>query len=128
MADLAAAPQPIRKRILVVDDDEGQLQAVGRALSKAGYEVFLAATGAAALLVARELRVDAAIVDLFLPDAGGLGVARALRETLAVVPVVFMTGLAIASAREALAPAPVLFKPFTRRKLLAAVSRAAGRR
>jgi len=123
----AKSPQPAPKRILIVEDDQAQGQAMSRALVKAGYQVFLAASGAAALLVARELRVDAVVIDLFLPDAGGLGVARAIRETLAAVPVVFVTGLAIAAVRHALAPAPVLFKPFRVRALLTAVSRATGR-
>ena len=127
MTNPIRAPSSDRKRILVVEDDDGQRAALAAALTRAGYEVFLAATGAAALLVARELKLDAAVVDLFLPDAGGLGLARALRETMAAVPVIFMTGLAIAAVRDALAPAPVLFKPFSRKHLLTAVARAAGR-
>ena len=60
-------------------------------------------------------------VDLFLPDAGGLGVAREVRreERLQEVPVLFISGLSSPAVRDALAPAPVLFKPFTFRQLLA---------
>jgi DNA-binding response OmpR family regulator len=119
----AATPRLAHRRILVVEDDDGLREAMGRALSQAGFEVVLAATGAAALLVGRELHLDAAIIDVFLPDAGGLGVARGLQETLASVPILFVTGLAIAAVRELLAPAPVLFKPFSKRKLLTALRR-----
>jgi CheY-like chemotaxis protein len=63
-------------------------------------------------------RPDAAVIDVFLPDAGGLGVARALRRELADVPVLFVTGLSLPSVRERLAPSPVLMKPFTGQQLL----------
>jgi DNA-binding response OmpR family regulator len=116
---------PLHKRVLVVEDDEALREAMTRALRKAGFDVILAATGAAALMVGRELHLDAAIIDVFLPDAGGLGVARALRETLDAVPIIFVTGLAVAAVREALAPAPVLFKPFSKKKLLSTLRRIA---
>ena len=113
-------------RVLVVEDDDELRLSVTRALAKAGYEVVLAGTGAAALAAAAAGAFDAAIVDVFLPDAGGLGVARALRELAAALPVLFVTGLAVPSVRAALAPAPVLFKPFSKRQLLASVRRLAG--
>jgi two-component system, OmpR family, response regulator len=118
-------PRPAPKCVLVVEDDDGSRAAMARTLMKAGFQVVIAATGAAALLAGRELRLDAAIIDVFLPDAGGLGIARGLREALGAVPVLFVTGLAIPAVRKALAPAPVLFKPFTRKKLLTALRRIA---
>ncbi len=97
-----------------------------RALSRAGFEVVLAPTGADAVALGREARPDAAVIDLFLPDAGGLGVAHALRAQLDAVPVLFVTGLALSAVRDALAPAPVLFKPFTRKQLLSGLRRIVG--
>ena len=120
------AAQPRTKRVLLVEDDEAQRAAMSRALAKAGFEVIAAADGARAVDAARALRPDAVVVDVFLPDAGGLGVARALRAVLSAVPILFVTGLAIAGVREALAPAPVLFKPFSRKQLLSSVRRIAG--
>jgi len=120
------AAQPRTKRVLLVEDDEAQRAAMSRALAKAGFEVIAAADGARAVDAARALRPDAVVVDVFLPDAGGLGVARALRAELSAVPILFVTGLAIAGVREALAPAPVLFKPFSRKQLLSSVRRIAG--
>lgn len=52
--------------------------------------------------------------------------ARALREDLDGVPILFVTGLSLPSVRDALAPAPVLFKPFTRRQLLTSLRAIAG--
>ena len=122
--ELAAAHRA--PRVLLVEDDEELRLSVTRALEKAGYEVVLAETGAAAVAAAGEGAIDAAIVDVFLPDSGGLGVARELRGLPGSVPILFVTGLAVPSVRAALAPAPVLFKPFSKRQLLASVRRLAG--
>jgi CheY-like chemotaxis protein len=125
MRDDDVSEPSLRRRVLVVEDDDALRSSVARVLSRAGFEVTAAATGAAAVAVARGLLPDAAVIDVFLPDAGGLGVARALREACGPTPILFVTGLALAAVREALAPAPVLFKPFTRRQLLASLRRIA---
>ncbi len=119
------AAQSRPKRVLLVEDDEALRDAMARALAKAGFEVVSAGTGADAVIAGSEARPDAAIIDVFLPDAGGLGVARGLRA-LAPVPVLFVTGLAVPAVREALAPAPVLFKPFSRKQLLTSLRRLVG--
>ncbi len=125
MTDGGAVARSRAKRVLLVEDDDALRRAMTRALAKAGFEVVPAATGAAAVAAGREVEPDAAVIDVFLPDAGGLGVARGLRE-VAHVPVLFVTGLALAAVRDALAPAPVLSKPFSRKQLLAGVRRIAG--
>lgn len=107
--------------MLVVEDDGPLREAMTRTLTRAGFEVLATGSGAEALRAGAGGRPDAAVIDVFLPDAGGLGVARGLRRDLCGVPVVFVTGLGLAAVREALAPAPVLFKPFTRRQLLASL-------
>ncbi len=121
----AGEAEPRTKRVLLVEDDEALREAMARALARAGYEVVATGTGSAAVAAAVEARPDAAVIDVFLPDAGGLGVARGLRERTAV-PVLFVTGLAVPAVREALAPAPVLFKPFSREQLVSGVRRLAG--
>lgn len=110
-----------RKRVLVVDDDEPLREAMTRTLTRAGYQVVGAGSGADAVEAWRATRPDVAVIDVFLRDAGGLGVARALRRELADLPVLFVTGLSLPALRQALAPSPVLFKPFTRRQLVASL-------
>jgi DNA-binding response OmpR family regulator len=107
-------------RVLVVEDDDSLRAAMVRCLTKEGYLVTPAATGADAVEVARALRPDAVVIDVLLPDAGGLGIALELRRErdLESLPVLFTTALSLPSVREALSPAPVLFKPFTRRQLV----------
>jgi two-component system OmpR family response regulator len=110
-------------RLLVVEDDDELRAAMVRCLTRAGFLVTAAATGADAVEAAREIAPDAVVMDVLLPDAGGLGVARKMRRerTLESVPVLFMTALSLPTMREALSPAPVLFKPFTQRQLLSCV-------
>ena len=111
---------PFSTRVLLVEDDEALREALTHTLTRAGFAVLASRSGADALGVARAERPDAAVIDLLLPDSGGLGVARELRRERALesIPVLFITGLSLPSVRTALAPTPVLFKPFTRRQLL----------
>jgi len=108
-------------RVLVVDDDDAQREVMARTLRRAGYAVTAARSGTEAVEAGRTSRPEVAVIDVFLGDAGGLGLAHALRRDLAGVRVLFVTGLALPSVRQALAPAPVLFKPFRRRDLLASL-------
>lgn len=112
-----------RGSVLLVEDDPSLREAMTRALTRAGYEVHPAASGAEALEVAPSAAPSAAILDVFLPDAGGLGVARELRrrKELERVPLLFTTALALPVVRRALWPVPVLFKPFTVQQLLEAL-------
>jgi two-component system OmpR family response regulator len=107
--------------VLVVDDDDGQRAAMATTLRRAGYDVTTACSGAAAVELGRAGPADVAVIDVFLGDAGGLGLARELRRELPDVRVLFVTGLSLPAVRQALAPAPVLFKPFTTRDLLASL-------
>lgn len=109
--------------VLVVEDDPSLLAAMVECLMRSGFRVSTAHRGAEALEADRRTALDAYVIDVFLPDAGGLGVARALcrQRARAALPVLFVTALSVPSVRLALAPAAVLFKPFTRRQLLDAL-------
>jgi len=122
IAEALAERQP-RRTVLVVDDDDENRMAMARVLSLAGFEVVPAASGAEALELARAHEPDVVVLDVFLPDSGGLGVAREVRRERSgpPVPVLFVTGLSSPAVRAALAPAPVLFKPFTRLDLVSRV-------
>jgi two-component system KDP operon response regulator KdpE len=68
------------RRILAVDDELQILRALKLVLRSAGYEVLTAASVEEALDVAAVSAVDAAIVDLLLPDGDGIELCRRLRE------------------------------------------------
>ncbi|BDG04940.1 response regulator [Anaeromyxobacter oryzae] len=117
-----AEPQPC-VTVLLVDDDDANREAMTRALAHAGFDVLPAASGADALELARAHEPDVVVLDVILPDSGGLGLARAFRREHPrhPVPVLFITGLSPPAVRDALSPAPVLFKPFSRGDLVSRV-------
>jgi two-component system, OmpR family, KDP operon response regulator KdpE len=66
-------------RILVVDDEPQLLRALGTNLKARGYDVELAATGEAALVLAARTHPDVVVLDLGLPGIDGTEVIRGLR-------------------------------------------------
>jgi DNA-binding response OmpR family regulator len=76
--------------ILLVDDDAMLRETLAYNLRHAGYEVRMAATGAAALEEARAETPDLVILDLMLPEMDGLTVCRAMRQ-FSAVPILMLT-------------------------------------
>jgi two-component system, NtrC family, response regulator HydG len=85
------AQQP---RLVVVDDEQGILDVVGRFARRAGYEVMTCAGGRDAIAQMQTRRADLALVDLRMPDVGGLDVLRAIRDADPCCQTVLMTGYA----------------------------------
>ncbi|MEW9529762.1 response regulator transcription factor [Microbispora sp. NPDC049125] len=78
-------------RVLVVDDEPDLLEVLGAVLRYEGWEVRTAADGAEAVSAAREFRPDAVLLDMMLPDIGGIEVLRRLRAESPQVCVLFLT-------------------------------------
>jgi DNA-binding NarL/FixJ family response regulator len=79
--------------LVVVDDDAGFRRRVRDLLAAGGFRVVgEAGDGATARDVVDRLRPEVALVDVGLPDADGLDLARQLREHLAPLRVVAMSG------------------------------------
>src|SRR6266567_3730414 len=66
--------------VLLIDDDADVLRAVGDYFDRIGYEVGRADTASAGLEAFDRLRPDVVILDLHLPDVGGLEVLERLRS------------------------------------------------
>ena len=81
----------MRASILVVEDEPLTAELVGEALTKLGYEVSWAATGAAALKVVGEAAPDLVLLDLMLPDVDGLVLCAMLRG-LTDAPIIIDSG------------------------------------
>jgi two-component system response regulator MprA len=77
-------------RVLVVDDDPAVRSAVARAL-RVDYEVAEAEDGADALAQHASSPADAIVLDLLMPEIGGLEVCRSLRLRGDGVPVLVVT-------------------------------------
>jgi two-component system response regulator MprA len=78
-------------RLLVVDDDRALRDVLRRALTLAGYDVRQADSGASALSEIAASVPDAVVLDVGLPDIGGLEVCRLLRREGNRVPVLMLT-------------------------------------
>src|SRR2546425_9359703 len=76
--------------VLLIDDDESVLRAIGAYLEKLGAEVHREATGQAGIETFERVRPDVVILDLHLPDAGGLEVLERLKAQGASV--ILLTG------------------------------------
>src|SRR5476651_2049343 len=70
----------IKPDLLVIDDEVQIRRLLRLTLEAAGYRVREAETGSLGLNEAAVARPDAVILDLSLPDMGGLDVLRRLRE------------------------------------------------
>lgn len=77
--------------ILLVDDELELLRLFKRLVSAKGTLILEAKTGADALKIARETRLDLVILDLKLPDMSGTEVLRRIRRTNTGVPVIVVT-------------------------------------
>ena len=77
-------------RVLVVDDDPAVRSAVSRAL-RVDYEVDEAGDGAEALAQHSASAADAIVLDLLMPEVGGLEVCRSLRRRGDSVPILVVT-------------------------------------
>src|SRR5437667_8312645 len=76
--------------VLLIDDDADLRRALGAYFDRIGYEVAGAGTGEAGFEAFDRLRPDVVILDLHLPDVGGLDVLERLRPQGASV--ILLTG------------------------------------
>jgi PAS domain S-box-containing protein len=89
IAAAADAPDAVRKRLLLVEDNEDAAVALALCLEEYGYLVQRAGSCAEALRVAREQPFDAVLTDIGLPDGSGIEIGRALSGA---VPVLALSG------------------------------------
>jgi PAS domain S-box-containing protein len=107
--------------VLVVDDEPDVRTLVAEILRGAGYLVFVAPDGDAALaLLERSPRVDLLVTDVVMPTMSGTDLAAHVEERAPGTPVLFVSGFVPAGAT-ALRGAPLLTKPLRRADLLDAV-------
>ncbi|HQA30903.1 MAG TPA: response regulator transcription factor [Propioniciclava tarda] len=78
-------------RVLAVDDEQSLTELLSMAMRYEGWEVSTAGSGLTAVQVARDVRPDAIVLDMMLPDFDGLEVMRRIRAEQPDVPVIFLT-------------------------------------
>jgi two-component system, OmpR family, phosphate regulon response regulator OmpR len=109
-----------KPHILVVDDDDRIRSLLMRYLSREGYWVSAAESGAAARIQMQMLRFDMAILDVMMPGETGLELAQYIRKTRDM-PILMLTAMGETKNRIEGLEAGVddyMTKPFEPRELL----------
>jgi len=103
------------ERVLLVDDEEFILETAREALFDAGYRVFTAEGGEAALDRVEEDEIDIVVTDLRMPEMDGFDLIRTLRARHPNLPIVAASGVADGRTDEALEAGADAFlaKPFS---------------
>jgi CheY-like chemotaxis protein len=89
--------QLVRRRILVVEDDPAQRELLVELLSGWGYDSVPVGSAEEAEFAVKRRRVDAAIVDVFLPGRSGAALMTKLRERFPEVLLIGISALGDAS-------------------------------
>ena len=118
-------------KILVIDDSEDFCTMLSKQLSLADHSLATAGNGEEGLTRCAEESFDLVLLDVWMPKVDGITALKALREEWPDLPVIVMSGgskqvpleysVALAQTHGA---AAVLFKPFSRKELLAKVDEA----
>jgi diguanylate cyclase (GGDEF)-like protein len=79
--------------LLVVDDDPMNRDALSRRLTRTGYRVLTAPSGADALAVLATERIDAVLLDVMMPGMSGLETLKRIRQVRSIsdLPVIMVT-------------------------------------
>lgn len=90
------------KKVLVVEDNEGNMYLCSRILESGGYEVIPATSGEEGVELAIKEKPDLVLMDIQLPDMDGLEVTKKIRESEAdgKIPIIALTSYAMTGDRE----------------------------
>jgi two-component system CheB/CheR fusion protein len=125
----ARLPEVVPRRVLVIDDNADNAEALEFGLELSGHEVAVARDGQAGLELARRFQPDVVVSDIGLPGMDGYAVARAFRadDALRKVYLIALSGYTRAEDRERGASAGFdryLGKPVTLEDLDAVIGQA----
>ena len=114
-------------RVLVVDDERNNREALAKILGKAGHEVVGAASGEEALAALQDVGFDLVVTDLRMIGAGGIEVLKAAKQHSSEPEVILLTAYGtVESAVEAmkLGAYDYLTKPVDPERLIHLVAKA----
>jgi DNA-binding response OmpR family regulator len=81
---------PVRKKILLVDDEAAIVQSLRYNLERSGYSVTAAGDGRSAVALAASEEPDLVILDIMLPLLDGIEACKEIRKTSSV-PIIMLT-------------------------------------
>jgi CheY-like chemotaxis protein len=123
-----SAKQP--PSVLIVDDDPGLRETLGRMVASVGYGVDCVADAHAAIASVGEHRPDIIITDIYMPAGDGFELLNWLRNHGMVIPVIAMSGSSSGtgeydqlSLAQHLGAAAIIDKPFRQSKLVETIDR-----
>jgi DNA-binding NtrC family response regulator len=117
--------------ILVIDDEEIMREILETLLTREGYEVRLASSGAEGLEIARALPIDVALVDIMMPGLDGIATLDELKridEDLAVIMITAYASVESAISAMKAGAFDYISKPFKNDEVLVVIRNAMERR
>ena len=78
--------------VLVVDDEKNIRETLKDVLEDEGYEVHLAQDGKNALEVLKNRQFDVMLLDLWLPEIGGMDVLKTVKEKYGNIQIIIISG------------------------------------
>jgi signal transduction histidine kinase len=118
---------PIKRKILVVDDNIEFAKTIARNLEKEGFQISMASDGNTAILAASNETPDLVLLDLKLPDIPGvelLRIMKSINENVAVIIITAYGGERVAIDLMKAGAIDFLSKPFNFEDLLNAINNA----
>ena len=79
-------------RILLVDDEQGFTETMGKRLSKRGYDVTTALDGQSGIDILSEKTIDVVVLDVKMPVMDGMETLKAMKSAHPLVEVIMLTG------------------------------------
>ncbi|HUN51062.1 MAG TPA: response regulator [Candidatus Sulfotelmatobacter sp.] len=119
------APLAATGRVLVIDDDAAVRDQMRRFLSREGFDVVTAKSGAEGIAVAKELRPSVVTLDILMHEMDGWSVLQAFKADaeLAGIPIIMLSVLDEKHKGLALGASDYLSKPIDRDRLAHALKR-----
>jgi PAS domain S-box-containing protein len=89
-----SAPQraSVPRRVLVVEDNDDAREMLGALLQLLGHEVHMARDGDGGVELAEKIQPELALIDIGLPGIDGYEVARRIRQRVAAIRLIALTG------------------------------------
>lgn len=122
-----------KKKILIIDDEEGFSQLIKMNLEESGeYDVYTQSKGLLGLATAKQVKPNLIFLDILMPDVEGSEVAAQLRDDRETknIPVVFLTALVsgseVKSRGGTIAGNPFIAKPASADQLIAIIKKTIG--
>jgi CheY-like chemotaxis protein len=81
-----------KKRILIIDDDEAVLSVMSDLLAFLGYDVRATSEGLDGIDLLQREMFDLVIVDMIMPQIGGLALSKVIRQERPETPIVAISG------------------------------------